>query len=124
MKALEKAAGHKGGMTLIEVVVSMALLSIVMVFICSTCLFIIQMFARSASQGKNSMDAAGGVDLKTANPAVTTYDNGKATMGNNDGTFVITFGAQPPVTVNGSYVSGTDTNNNQTVTYKSFVPAP
>lgn len=100
------------GETLVEVIVSLALLTIVAIFICETLLFGVNLIARAKNTTKNSFQTAGAVAQKTTD-STASYPAG-TTGSTSSGTFTITFSDGTHVDVAANYVTGS--TNGQTYT--------
>lgn len=125
-KMLLSIRNNQHGISLIEVIVSLALLAIVAVFICNTLLVGVTILSRARNKTKNSMQTAGGVVDKSVDSSVSAPSGTNVTS--SSGSFTITFTNGNTTTtenVSGSYVTGTTSgsNGNDNVTYKNFVPA-
>lgn len=109
---------NKKGFTLIELIISIALLSIISIFIFNSFLFSTKILSKSASKKIKSMDASSGIELGTDNTLSTNPDT---TINKTEGSFTLNFGNNN-ISVNGSYIQGS--NSTGEVVYKSFVPGP
>lgn len=108
-------------MTLVEVVVSVALLSIVLLFLSGVFLTSFDLLGMAGRSAKNGNRAAAGIEMKTAGGGAA--DN---PVQESAGAFTITFHApDSDVTaqVNGSYIlDSASEGKNGRVDYKSFLP--
>jgi uncharacterized membrane protein len=107
------------GLSMVEVIVSIALFAIVAIFICDTLLFGLNLINKAKATTKNSFQTAGAVIQKTVNSDTSSYASG-TTVGTSSGSFVFTFGSST-VTIPGNYVSGT--TSGQPYTVFSVTPA-
>jgi prepilin-type N-terminal cleavage/methylation domain-containing protein len=107
------------GLTIIEVIVSIALFAIVAIFICDTLLFGINMINKAKATTKNSFQTAGAVIQKTVNSDTSSYASG-TTVGSSSGTLTINFTDGTTVTIPGSYTNATTGGQ----TYNDFIPPP
>jgi prepilin-type N-terminal cleavage/methylation domain-containing protein len=108
----------KKGFTLIELIISIAILSIISIFIFDSFLFSTKLLSKSAGKKIKSMDASSGIELGIDNTLSTNPDT---TINRTAGSFTLNFG-NSNISVNGSYIKGS--NSTGEVVYKSFVPGP
>lgn len=104
-----RSPNGSAGMTLIEVVVSIALLAILSVMIVTVMTQALSALSETRRRTNAAMSAAGNIETKRA------ADSAK-TAGTD--TVAVTIGGST-VTVSGKYVSDTESG----ITYKEFVPA-
>lgn len=112
VKQFQKHFDNKGE-TLVEVIVSLALLTIVAVFICGTLLFGINLISRAKNTTKDSFQTAGAVAKKTVD-STASAPAGTTVSDPTSGTFTITFSDGTHVDVSANYVTGS--TNGQTYT--------
>jgi len=113
---ISAAINSRSGMTLVEIIVSMALLSIVLILAANMFLTGMSILAASTKKSQKSLQAAGGIENKAGGAAI-----GSAVISSSTGNFTLVFGSSS-YTVSGSYVTGTDSDGD--VKYKSFQPTP
>lgn len=111
-------AGNRKGLTLIELIISIALLSIIVMIAGDIFVFSFNILGKSARKKIDSMNASSGIELTTANTAESSHD---VTVNKTSGTFNINFG-DTDVQVNGTYVQGISAGGD--VSYESFIPNP
>ena len=104
------------GFTLVEIIVSIALLSIVLLVLSTTFMTSFNIMNMASKKTKDSNNVAAGIELATAS---TTSSAAGVTVTSNSGAFTITFGSTN-VTVSGNYLQGNTTNSG--IAFKSFVP--
>jgi prepilin-type N-terminal cleavage/methylation domain-containing protein len=104
------------GFTLVEIIVSIALLSIVLLVLSTTFMTSFNIMNMASNNTKDSNNVAAGIELATASAA--SYAAG-VTVNPSSGTFPITFGSTN-VTVSGNYLQGSTTSSS--ITFKSFIP--
>lgn len=102
----------KKGLSLIELILSIALLSIILLFLSNSFIFSLNLLGKSAKQKVASMSTAGQIEQNTANAA-----------SNNQGTalFQIKFGSTN-ISSNCYYLQYKSSDNK--ITYKSYIPIP
>lgn len=104
------------GFTLVEIIVSIALLSIVLLVLSTTFMTSFNIMNMASKKTKDSNNVAAGIELATASATATASG---VTVSLNSSTFTITFGASN-VTVSGNYLQGSTTSSG--IAFKSFVP--
>lgn len=103
---------NEKGFTLIELIVSIALLSLLLLMFSSFFMYSVQLLGKASKQKVNSMSAASKIELDTA-----TSNNANTTK--TSGNISISFGGTP-IVVSGNYIAGSDASKD--VNYKSFIP--
>ena len=103
-------------MTLVEVIVSLAILTMLSVFIISVLITCLNIIKSNAELKKDSRDAAAGIENTIAGFGP---DSDISVTNETDGTFSITFNGVT-IDVSGSYVDGSDTDGN--TKYHCFIP--
>jgi prepilin-type N-terminal cleavage/methylation domain-containing protein len=117
LRRVRHKSGDRAGFTLVEVIVSIALFAIVMIFVCDTMIFAYNVVAKAKIKSQNSLKAAGDV--------VSQNDPNNQTQVQN---FTITFtapdGTQTTVVVPGSSIQAQATSGStgDSVTFHNFVP--
>jgi len=109
-----KIINRKKGFTLIELIISMALLSILLIIFANLFMFSVNLLGKSSKGKIGNMNAASKIELYTA----TAGSSGTVTP--TSGSFSINFGGTN-VTVTGNYISANDSGSQ--VSYKSFIPS-
>jgi prepilin-type N-terminal cleavage/methylation domain-containing protein len=118
MKKLLKNKFNKG-MTLVEVVVSIALLSIILTILSTTFMATYNMLMNAQNKTKYSGNAAAGIELTTASASIPS----NVSVSSVSSTFTITFSTPAGTsteTVSGNYVQGSTASSG--VTYNTFIP--
>lgn len=100
------------GFTLVELIVSIALLSIILILFVELFIFSVNILSRSSKQKASSMNASSKIETDTA---ASASGNTVQTSGN----FTITFGGID-VSASGSFLRNNDSSSQ--VYYKSFIP--
>jgi len=100
------------GFTLVELIVSIALLSIILILFVNLFTFSVTLLSKSSKQKASSMNASSKIETDTAASA-----NGNTVQ--TPGNFTITFGGTD-VSAPGSFLSNNDSGSQ--VYYKSFIP--
>lgn len=118
--ARKTALRGSGGMTLVEVVVSVALLGVVLLLLTTTVMTTYNLLMSSGRQQKVGDRAAAGIEMKTAGNGAPSG----ASVAQSDGSFSITFNNGADVTASGTYLQGTTsgTASGDAVNYFSFQP--
>ena len=104
------------GFTLVEIIVSIALLSIVLLVLSTTFMTSFNIMNMASKNTKDINNVAAGIELTTAS---ATSSVAGVTVNSNSSVFTITFGSTN-VTVSGNYLQGNTTNSG--IAFKSFVP--
>lgn len=107
---------NKRGMTLVEVIVSVALLSIVVIFFCSVFVYFVTILSSVAKLRQATGKAAGGIEAQAGGATDSSPDYTAIT---SSGSFSIDFGGNT-VTVDGSYIE----SKNDDAKYNGFAPTP
>lgn len=105
-----KIINKKKGFTLIEIIISMALLSILLIIFADLFMFSVNLLGKSSKGKIGNMNAASKIEL---------YTTGSSDVVPISGSFSINFGSTI-VNVNGNYIPATDSGSQ--VNYKSFIP--
>ncbi|MDD2362416.1 MAG: prepilin-type N-terminal cleavage/methylation domain-containing protein [Oscillospiraceae bacterium] len=113
---LKRFFKSKKGLTLVEVVVSLAILSILAVFILSIYASSFNTILGNANLKNSNQNAAAGIENKFAG---FDPDSDIATVEQQTGNLEIDFGGQT-IDAEGSIIEGTDKNNDSK--YYSFIP--
>ena len=108
-----KIINKKKGFTLIELIVSMALLSILLIMFANLFMYSVNLLGKSSKGKIGNMNASSKIELNTAG-AGSSSD-----VTSTSGSLSINFGGTS-VTVTGNYISANDSGSQ--VSYKSFVP--
>jgi len=111
-----KAFKNKDGMTLVEVVVSLALMSILVLIFVSLIYYSMASIGRNVQLKRADTDAVAGVENAAAG---TESSVPQTVVSETSSTFVVTFG-DTTITTNGKLVEGTDTQAKSRYSY--FVP--
>lgn len=107
-----KIINKKKGFTLIELIVSMALLSILLIFFADLFMFSVNLLGKSSKGKIGNMNAASKVEL---------YNAGASTdVAPTSGSFSMNFGGTSVIVI-GNYILANDSGSQ--VSYKSFVPS-
>ncbi|MCB2359927.1 type II secretion system protein [Clostridium estertheticum] len=106
-----KIINKKKGFTLIELIISMALLSILLIIFADLFMFSVNLLGKSSKGKIGNMNAASKIELFTAGSSSDVTPT--------SGSFNIKFGSSS-VNVNGNYIPATDSGSR--VNYKSFIP--
>lgn len=101
----------KKGVTLIELIICMALLSILLIIFADLFMFSVNLLGKSSKGKIGNMNAASKIELYTAGSS--------SDITPTSGSFLINFGSTN-VNVNGNYIPATDSGSQ--VNYKSFIP--
>jgi prepilin-type N-terminal cleavage/methylation domain-containing protein len=110
MKKFKRFCRSSGrGLTLVEVIVSVALMAILSLMIVTVMTVCFSAVKTTRTRTNNANTAANQVEAKRANQTTDTTES----------TFDVTFGTNT-YHVAGKYVNGSDTGNN--IKYKEFVP--
>ena len=113
---LLKLFNKKAGMTLAEVVVSLALMSILVLIFVTLISYSMAIIGRNVQLKRADTDAVAGVE----NAVVGTESSlPQAVVSETSGTFVVTFG-DITITTNGQLLEGTDDESKSKYSY--FVP--
>lgn len=105
------------GLSIVEVIVSLALFAIVAVFICDTLLFSISLIARAKDTTKSSFQTAANVIQKTIDSSTSSFSS-DTTVNTSSGNLTITFNDGTTMTVSGSYINGSTSSQ----PYTTFAP--
>lgn len=110
------AARSDRGFTLIELIISIALISMIVMISGEIFVYAFNILGRAARKKTDSMKAASGIELTTDDTASDDFP-----VTEHVGDFTINFGSDP-VSVDGTYVEGSGPDGD--VVYKSFIPNP
>lgn len=111
------------GMTLVELIVSVFLLSLIGLMLVTVFSISSKVVGDNAMAKKNSENAAAGIENKMAYPYATPAPTTAADIfkvGSESGSFVVTFNGFDPIETLGSVVSSTDSNGENKYYY--FIP--
>jgi len=111
-----KSIKNKKGMTLVEIIVSVAILSIIAVFIITVFASSNNIIGNNAILKRNGENAAAGIENKMAGLGA---DTDISIVGQQDASVTVTFGTNSVVT-SGKIVASSDKNS--TEKYYYFVP--
>lgn len=111
---------QNSGMTLVEVVASVALLGVVLLLLTTTVTTTFNLLMTSGRQQKTGNRAAAGIEMQTASGSVPSG----ASVAQSSGSFGFTFTNGTNVAVSGSYLHGatSGTASGDQVNYYSFLP--
>ena len=115
MRNMGMPSGKKG-FTLIEVVISIAVLAIVILALSNMLLYSYNLLHRSSGQKIKNMNTAAGIEQTTADNS-DGYPN--TTIVKTPGSFQIQFGSTT-AKISGNYIKSTDADKDSS--YSSFIP--